>query len=205
MTVSNVEVAGQAVTPLPQPRDRGRMSLEETLARRRSVRDFSRASITPAELGQLCWAAQGVSAPAGLRTAPSAGALYPLELYVVTADGVLHYRPDAHGTSLHRAGDLRNELQQAALGQDPLGEAPVVFVLAAVYERTAAKYGEGRARRYVQLEAGHAAQNLLLQAVALGLGAVPIGAFDDRRVQKVLGLPADQEPLYLIPVGHTRE
>ena len=205
MTGSHTAVVGQEVTRLPRPREQGTMSLEETLARRRSVRDFTSSGITPAELGQLCWAAQGVTAAGGLRTAPSAGALYPLELYAVSADGVLHYRPGPHETVLHRAGDLRNALRQAALGQDALAEAPVVFVLAAVYERTAAKYGEGRARRYAQLEAGHAAQNLLLQAVALGLGAVPIGAFDDRRVQAVLGLPADQEPLYLIPVGRVRE
>jgi SagB-type dehydrogenase family enzyme len=205
MTVLNTRAAGQAVTPLPHPRERGTMSLEETLARRRSVRDLTSTGITSAELGQLCWAAQGVTASSGLRTAPSAGALYPLELYVVTADGVLHYRPGSHGTAPQRAGDLRKALQQAAGGQAAIGQAPVVFVLVAVYERTAVKYGEGRARRYAQLEAGHAAQNLLLQTVALGLGAVPIGAFDDRQVQAVLGLPAEQEPLYLIPVGHARE
>ena len=181
------------------------MSLEETLVRRRSVREFTRDGVTPADVGQLCWAAQGVTAPSGLRTAPSAGARYPLELYAVTADGVLHYGPGSHGTTVHRSGDLRDGLRQAALGQEAVGDAPVVFVLAAVYQRTAARYGEDRARRYAQLEAGAAAQNLLLQAVALGFGAVPIGAFDDRLVQAVLGLPADQEPLYLIPVGRARE
>lgn len=181
------------------------MSLEETLVRRRSIRDFTNTPLSRADIGQLCWAAQGETGRGGLRTAPSAGALYPLELYVVTADGVLHYLPGSHETILHRPGDMRDALQRAALGQEALGEAPVVFVLAAVYQRTAVKYGEGRARRYGQLEAGHAAENLLLQAVALDLGAVPMGAFDDRRVQAVLGLPADHEPLYLIPVGHARE
>lgn len=181
------------------------MSLEETLVRRRSIRDFTNTPLSQADIGQLCWAAQGETGRGGLRTAPSAGALYPLELYVVTADGVLHYLPGSHETTLHRTGDMREALQRAALGQEALGEAPVVFVLAAVYQRTAARYGEGRARRYGQLEAGHAAENLLLQAVALDLGAVPMGAFDDRGVQAVLGLPADHEPLYLIPVGHARE
>lgn len=198
-------VEAQAAGRLPQPRERGRMSLEETLVRRRSIRDFTNTPLSQADIGQLCWAAQGETGRGGLRTAPSAGALYPLELYVVTADGVLHYLPGSHETTLHRAGDMREALQRAALGQEALGEAPVVFVLAAVYQRTAARYGEGRARRYGQLEAGHAAENLLLQAVALDLGAVPMGAFDDRGVQAVLGLPADHEPLYLIPVGHARE
>jgi SagB-type dehydrogenase family enzyme len=198
-------VEAQAAGRLPQPRERGGMSLEETLVRRRSIRDFTNTPLSQADIGQLCWAAQGESGRGGLRTAPSAGALYPLELYVVTASGVLHYRPESHEVVLLRSGDLRRELQQAALGQEAVGEAPVVFVVAAVYQRTAVKYGEGRARRYGQLEAGHAAENLLLQAVALDLGAVPVGAFDDRRVQAVLGLPADHEPLYLIPVGHARE
>lgn len=196
---------GQQEGRLPPPRDRGTMSLEETLDRRRSVREFRRDPLAAAELGQLCWAAQGVTAPEGYRTAPSAGALYPLELYVVTGEGVLHYEPARHRTTLHRSGDVRPALSAAALGQEAVSEAPAVFVVAAVYQRTAAKYGEGRARRYAQLEAGHAAQNLLLQAVALGLGGVPIGAFDDRRVQQVLGLPPDQEPLYLLPVGRTRD
>jgi SagB-type dehydrogenase family enzyme len=201
LTAGATSLSAQTAPVLPPPETRGAVPLEEALARRRSVREFGRAALTPAQLGQLCWAAQGVTGRGGLRTAPSAGALYPLELYVVTADGVLHYHPASHQVSLHRPGDLRKALQAAALGQDAVGDAPAVFVLAAVYQRTAARYGEGRARRYAQLEAGHAAQNLLLQAVALGLGAVPVGAFDDGRVQHELGLPADQEPLYLVPTG----
>jgi SagB-type dehydrogenase family enzyme len=139
-----------------------------------------------------------------LRTAPSAGALYPLELYVATAGGFYHYEPSEHRLDLHSEGDLRPVLYRASLAQDSVREAPAVFVIAAVYERTERKYGRERAPRYVHLEAGHAAQNILLQAVALGLGGVPIGAFQDEQVQMVFSLPRDHRPLYLIPIGHTR-
>ena len=190
---------------LPRPALKGPMSLEETLARRRSVREFASKALTIPELAQLLWAAQGITERArGLRTAPSAGALYPLELYVATPDGFYFYEPGAHRLSRRSDRDLRGELWKVALRQDSLREAPAVFVIAAIYERTARSYGQARSPRYVHLEAGHAAQNLLLQAVALGLGAVPIGAFDDAALQKVLSLGRAQQPLYLIPVGHPR-
>jgi len=166
------------------------------------VREFSSTPLTLEETSQLLWAAQGLTHPAGYRTAPSAGALYPLEVYVVLPEGVYHYDPDGHRLDLHLSGDACPALYAAALRQDPIMDAPAVFVIAAVYERTAVKYGKERSPRYVHLEAGHAAQNLLLQAVALDLGAVPIGAFYDDEVKKVLALPQDQQPLYLIPVGH---
>lgn len=191
-----------AVTALPPPRLSSEKSLEEALAERRSVREFRDQPLTLEELGQLLWAAQGITNERGFRTAPSAGALYPLEVYVTTADGVFHYLPTGHQWVVHSQTDARPDLYQAALRQEPVRQAPAVFVLAAVYQRTADKYGQERSPRYVHLEAGHAAQNLLLQAVALGLGAVPIGAFHDEQVQDVLGLPADQQPLYLIPIGH---
>lgn len=183
----------------------GETSLEEALVRRRSVREFRDTPLTTAELGQLLWAAQGITNERGFRTAPSAGALYPLETYVATADGLFHYDPEGHKLWTVSQADARQGLYDAALRQEPVLQAPAVFVLTAVYERTAEKYGTERSPRYVHLEAGHAAQNLLLEAVVLGLGAVPIGAFEDLRIQKVLGLPADHEPLYLIPVGHPRD
>jgi SagB-type dehydrogenase family enzyme len=192
------------VIVLPTPQLKGTLTLEETLARRRSVREFKGEPLTLAELGQLLWAAQGVTNQYGFRTAPSAGALYPLEVYAVTHEGVYHYEPQGHWLTVHLAGDLRPALYEAALRQDPVLNAPVVFVITAVYGRTAAKYGAERSPRYVHLEAGHAAQNVLLQAVALNLGAVPIGAFYDERVREVLKLPSDQQPLYLIPVGRPR-
>jgi SagB-type dehydrogenase family enzyme len=199
-------VPGAAATPvaLPSPRTSGPVSLEETLARRRSIRELTAEPLTPAEIGQLLWAAQGVTDAQGRRTAPSAGALYPLELYAVTAEGASHYLPAEHALLPVKDGDLRPRLRTAAFDQAPIGDAPLVVVVVGVPSRTEAKYGVDRARRYVALEAGHAAQDLLLQAVALGLGGVPIGAFNDPGVAGVLGLPADEEPLYLLAVGHPR-
>jgi SagB-type dehydrogenase family enzyme len=201
------EVREVAASPLPQemalpePRLRGEMSLEETLAQRRSVRSFTEEELTLEEISQLLWATQGLTAAWGGRTAPSAGALYPLEVYVATANGLYHYVPQGHKVIVVSQDDLRLKLWEVGLKQDAIREAAAVFVITAVYERTAKKYGD-RAERYVKLEAGHACQNILLQAVALDLGAVPIGAFYDDQLQTVLSLPPDHEPLYLIPVGH---
>ena len=189
---------------LPTPQLKGKLTLEETLAQRRSVREFSDTPLTQAELAQVLWAAQGITHPDGLRTAPSAGALYPLEVYAVTREGVYHYEPPGHRLRVQARGDVRPALYDAALQQDPVLQAPAVIVIAAVYERTAQKYGAERSPRYVHLEAGHVAQNVLLQAVALKLAAVPIGAFEDDKVKPVLALPSDQQPLYLIPVGHRK-
>lgn len=190
---------------LPRPELRGSTSLEETLASRRSVRSFSNQNLSQAELSQLLWSAQGVTSPEGDRTAPSAGGLLPLETYVVSAEGVFRYDPPAHRLERISHVDLRPQLFRAALEQEPVLRAPVTVVLAAVYQRTASKYGARRSRRYVHMEVGHAAQNLLLQAVALGLGAVVIGAFEDDEVQAALELPADHRPVYLIPVGEPRD
>jgi SagB-type dehydrogenase family enzyme len=195
-----VAAAEGEVLALPAPRLESDVSLEEALAQRRSVRAYSGEPLTLEEIGQLLWAAQGITHERGYRTAPSAGALYPLELYAATDDGLYHYEARGHQAELRRIEGWRAPLCQAALSQDAVCQAPAVFVVTAVYERTAAKYGQ-RAERYVRLEAGHAAQNLLLQAVSLDLGAVPIGAFYDDQVRAALSLPADHEPLYLIPVG----
>jgi SagB-type dehydrogenase family enzyme len=202
--MSQTKPESAKILQLPAPERKGRVSLEEALAARRSVREFARQPLTDRELSQLLWATQGITSSEGLRTAPSAGALYPLEVWVATASGFYHYEPYRHRLTQHLERDLRPDLYRAALMQDPVREAPAVFVMAAVYARTAQKYGEQRALRYVHMEAGHAAQNLLLEAVALGLGGVPIGAFNDREVERVLSLPTDQKPLYLIPVGHPR-
>jgi SagB-type dehydrogenase family enzyme len=193
----------QSSIRLPRPSQQGERSLEETLAARRSVRAFTSESLTDDEILQLLWAAQGITHPEGLRTAPSAGALFPLELYVATSAGLYHYNPAKHELRQRDGADLRRPLYRAALAQDAVMEAPAVFVVTAVYGRTAAKYGD-RTERYVHIEVGHAAQNLLLQAVALDLAGVPVGAFDDDQVGKALQLPGDESPLYLIPVGHPR-
>ena len=185
---------------LQPPRGDGPLSLEETLAERRSVREYASEPLSQEAISQLLWAAQGVTSDTGARTAPSAGGLYPLELYLLTGQGVFHYLPDGHRLKRLAGDDLREPVAVAGLGQGALFEAPAVVVLTAVFDRTAGKYGE-RAERYVVLEAGHCAQNILLQAVALGLGAVPIGAFNDAEIASVLDLPAGHEPLYLIPIG----
>ncbi len=189
---------------LPEPRLKGERSLEEALVQRRSVRSFTEEELTLEEISQLLWAAQGLTAAWGGRTAPSAGALYPLEVYVATPNGLYHYVPQGHKVIIESQDDVRIKLWEVALKQDAIRNAPAVFVIAAVYERTAQKYGD-RAERYVKLEAGHACQNILLQAVALHLGAVPIGAFYDDQVQAALSLPSDHEPLYIIPVGHSQK
>jgi SagB-type dehydrogenase family enzyme len=188
---------------LPPPRGKSRVSLEEALGHRRSVRDYTEQPLTWEEIGQLLWSLQGITSSWGGRTAPSAGALYPLEVYVATTEGVHHYLPQGHQVETLSSSDVRQALWRAALLQNWVREAPAVFIIAALYERTEGKYGS-RAERYVKLEAGHACQNVLLQAVALDLGAVSVGAFYDDQVQAVLGLDADHKPLYLIPVGHPR-
>jgi SagB-type dehydrogenase family enzyme len=180
--------------------DRG-VTLFRALEARRSVRDFSTRPLSEGEMSQLLWAAQGVTHGDGYRTAPSAGALYPLELYVATSAGFFHYVPRGHRLARLGNTDLRAAMQRAALGQPGIGSAAAVFVVAAVYRRTAVKYGAERGARYVHIEVGHAAQNLLLEAAALGLGAVPVGAFDDPALARAIGLPAEQAPLYLISVG----
>ena len=195
-----VSTTSRETLALPAPRQQGPLSLEETLQQRRSVRSYEERTLSWEEISQLLWAVQGLTDPRGFRTAPSAGALYPLEVYLLLPEGWYHYRPQDHHLERLGEGDLRQAIWAAGLQQDPLRQAPAVLVLSAVVERSEAKYGS-RAQRYVQLEAGHAAQNLLLQAVALGLGAVPIGAFEDAQVQDVLGLSKAEIPLYLIPVG----
>jgi SagB-type dehydrogenase family enzyme len=192
------------IVKLPASLRQGRMSVEEAIARRRSVREFTPDVLTEQELSQLLWSVQGITNPAGYRAAPSAGALYPLEIYVATPSGFYHYDVREHRLTRRSDRDLRPAICRAALEQEAIRQAPADFVITAVYARTERKYGEGRGPRYVHLEAGHAAQNLLLQAVALGLGAVPIGAFHDDAIQKALALPADHMPLYVIPVGHPR-
>jgi SagB-type dehydrogenase family enzyme len=191
---------------LPEPSFISDISLEESLALRRSVRSYTDEPLTLQEMSQLFWAAQGITDPAGLRTAPSAGGTYPLELYAVVgnvrdlAPGVYRYEPEGHQAVKTVDGDIRVALSGAALGQEWVKEAPVVFVFSAVYERTTQKYGE-RGIRYVHIELGHAAENLCLQATALGLGPVTVGAFNDDQVSDLLSLPEGEEPLYVIPVG----
>lgn len=189
-----------ALRELPEPTTGQPGELEAAITDRRSVRSFDDAPVTDAQLGQLAWAAQGRTGADGGRAAPSAGATYPLELLAVTADGVARYHPDDHALSDHLDDDQRSALARAAHGQEWLADAGLVLVVTGVIARTAERYGD-RAERYVLLEAGHAAQNVLLQAVALELGATPVGAFDAAEVRAALDLPADEEALYLLAIG----
>jgi len=196
MSARTVSLPGVSLSgPLPQ-----------LLARRFSQRDYNLAPLTQVELATLLWAAQGRTPRDGRRTAPSAGALYPLELYCVVGAvtgleaGVYHYRPALHALALRQGGDRRVDLADAALDQDWFVTAPVILAFAAELERTTRKYGE-RGVRYVHIEVGHAAQNVCLMATSLGLGSVTVGAFDDAAVQAVLQLPESEAPLYLLPVG----
>jgi SagB-type dehydrogenase family enzyme len=196
----------ESTIELPEPRYDSDVSIEQSLLQRRSIRSYTGESLTLPEVAQLLWAAQGVTDPTGFRTAPSAGALYPLELYVVAGDvqdlspGVYRYDPDEHQLLRTMEGDKRVELADAALGQRFVGEGAIVIVFTAVYERTTGKYGD-RGIRYVHMEAGHAAQNLCLQATAMDLGVVTVGAFYDEEIAELLILPGDEQPLYVIPVG----
>lgn len=207
--------------PLPPPRYESQFSVEKALKTRQSVREYKDAPLSMAEISQILWAAQGFTRerkepPArwnpkyewqgGLRTAPSAGALYPMEIYLLAGKveglpgGVYKYVPKNHALKKVSGTDKRKALCLAALGQPQVERAPAVILMAGVYERTSYKYGE-RAERYVHMEAGSIAENVYLQATALGIGTVFIGAFSDEEVKKVMALPLDEAPLVIMPLG----
>jgi SagB-type dehydrogenase family enzyme len=188
---------------LPEPRKDSNFSLERAINERRSIRTYKDAPLTLKEVSQLLWAAQGKVA-SGKRAAPSAGATYPMELYLIAGNvedlspGLYKYILDDHSLLLVKEGDLRKSVSERALRQDMILKAPITIVISAVFERTRARYG-ARAERYVYMEAGHIGQNIYLQATALGLGTVAVGAFIDDEVKRALGIK--EEPLYLFPVG----
>ena len=187
---------------LPKPKEKGSTSIEETLNKRRSVRDYKRGSLSLEQISQLLWAASGKNL--FRRTAPSAGATYPLEIYLVVGEaeglepGLYHYSFSRHSLEGIKEEDIRDRLSEAALGQRMIERAPIDIIVAADYGRTTSSYGQ-RGFRYVHMEVGHVGQNISLQAVALSLGTVMIGAFEDKQVKEILGIR--EEPLYIIPVG----
>ncbi|HOE14805.1 MAG TPA: SagB/ThcOx family dehydrogenase [Candidatus Saccharicenans sp.] len=191
------------VIKLPAPATDSSFSVERAINERMSIRSYKDTSLTLKEISQLLWASQGIVA-SGRRASPSAGATYPLEIFLVAGKveglkpGLYKYINKEHSLELIKEGDLRTALSAAALGQDTLLKAPATLVVAAVFERTRARYG-AKAERYVHMEAGHVGENIMLQATALGLGTVPVGAFVDSEVKKLLGIK--EEPLYLFPVG----
>lgn len=185
---------------LPPPDETGARPLEEVLARRRSVREFDDEPLPMEIVGQLLWAAQGVTDDAGHRTAPSAGARYPIEVYAVTATEVMHYLPERHAVESRVDERAARRLAASSFGQGVIAEAPVVLVITGVVARTRVEYG-AVADELMNREAGHVAQNVLLQATALDLASVPVGGFDPVDASRALALPQGEEVLYLVPVG----
>ena len=194
---------------LPPPSQEGGMSLAEAISRRKSIRYFASQPISQLQLSQILWATQGTTdSPWERRTVPSAGATYPLEVFVACGDngiegindGIYHYNIDSHSLVHHHRGDVRLELAKAALDQEFIHQAPVDIVICAEYERTLIRYG-ARGERYVHIEVGHTGQNIYLQATALGLATVAVGAFHDEQVRQVLRLDKRYKPLYIMPVG----
>ncbi|MGB6019185.1 MAG: SagB/ThcOx family dehydrogenase [Sulfurimonadaceae bacterium] len=194
------------IVKLPKPTYAGNVSVEEAMLKRRSVREYKKSPLELSEISQLLWAAQGVTDPRGLRTAPSAGALYPLEIYLVASSvkgldqGVYKYSADRHVLKRVIKGERQGRLYWSSWAQKSVKSAQAVVVITAVYKRTTGKYGN-RGVRYVHMEVGHAAQNIYLQAVSLGLGTVVIGAFNDSSVKKEIGAQKDEEPLCIMPIG----
>jgi len=207
----------QTIIKLPSPQLKGKVSLEETILRRRAVRRYRREPLGLSQLSQILWSAQGITGTREFRAAPSAGATYPLEIFVFVGKqgvidsetkqapeelqaGIYHYAADSHSLSLHKPADLRPDLARATLGQEFIIDAPVDIVICALYHRTSYRYGR-RGERYVHIEVGHVGENIHLQAVALGLATVEVGAFHDEEVRKVLGVEEQIKPLYIMPLG----
>ncbi|MDH5365244.1 MAG: SagB/ThcOx family dehydrogenase [Dehalococcoidia bacterium] len=207
----------QTIIKLPAPRSKGNVSLEETILRRRAVRRYRREPLDLSQLSQILWSAQGITGTREFRAAPSAGATYPLEIFVFVGKqgviaseakqapeelqaGIYHYEADSHSLSLHKPADLRPDLARATLNQEFIIDAPVDIVICALYHRTSYRYGR-RGERYVHIEVGHVGENIHLQAVALGLATVEVGAFHDEEVRKVLGVEEQIKPLYIMPLG----
>ena len=207
----------QTIIKLPSPQLKGKVSLEETILRRRAVRRYRREPLDLSQLSQILWSAQGITGTREFRAAPSAGATYPLEIFVFVGKqtviaskakqapeelqaGIYHYKADSRSLSLHKPADLRPDLARATLDQEFIIDAPVDIVICALYHRTSYRYGR-RGERYVHIEVGHVGENIHLQAVALGLATVEVGAFHDEEVRKVLGVEEQIKPLYVMPLG----
>jgi SagB-type dehydrogenase family enzyme len=202
---------------LPPPHLTSKVSLEETIAKRRSVRRYRAEPLALSQLSQILWSAQGITGRRMFRAAPSAGATYPLEIFVFVGRqgvivsetkqapeelqaGIYHYEVDSHSLSLHKSGELRLDLARAALDEEFIMEAPVDIVICAIYYRTGYRYGR-RGERYVHIEVGHVGENIHLQAMALGLATAEVGAFHDEEVREILGVEEQIKPLYIMPLG----
>ena len=201
---------------LPSPITDGAVSVESAMAKRRSQRNYIDKSISAEQLSQILWAAYGVteltpdrpSVKGGFRTAPSAGALYPFEIYAIVSKvngieaGAYRYDPIEHKIIRTIDKDIREEFSAAAVGSVFIKDAPVILFYSAIFSRMTVKYGDRGRERYVCMDLGHSAQNVYLQAEALNLGTCAIGAFSDNRISRLMQLAEDEEPLYIMPVGH---
>jgi SagB-type dehydrogenase family enzyme len=195
--------------PLPKPSFIGKKSVEEAIKARRTVRHFKAKALNLEQLSQILWAAYGVTANGFYKSVPSAGALYPLDIWVAAGKngveglqaGVYQYIPKAHRLTQIKAGEVRDDIARASLYQGWMAEAPVIFIITGEYERCTRKYGE-RGIPYTYIEAGHAGQNIFLQAEVLGLGTGIVGAFHNDVVQKVLGIGKVYDPILIMPVGY---
>lgn len=199
---------------LPEVNKTSAISLEESIANRRSIRSYSNAPVSLNELSQILWAAYGITKPntlyktlrGGYRTVPSAGALYPLEIYICAGnisgleDGIYWYRPDGNKLIRVVAGDQRETLCAATVGQRHFKNAAALIVISADFKRTESKYGNRGVERYVCMEAGHSSQNIYLQCTALKIGTCAVGAFNDNKVKRLMGMK-DEKPLYIMPIG----
>ena len=206
------QVEEKGAIRLSKPTYEGKVSVERAIKERRTIRDFRPKPLTLAQLSQLFWCAQGITDESiEFRASPSAGALYPLDVYAVVGDGgveglqsgVYHYQPKSHSIQLIGKGDRRKDVAGASLWQMWMARAPVIFIITSEYERITRKYGK-RGIRYAQIEVGHVGQNIFLQSGALGLGAGIVGAFYDDAVAKAIGAPKAHEPLIIMPVGYKK-
>lgn len=200
---------------LPAPRLDSDFSIEEVMLKRRSHRNFVKSAISIEDLSQVLWAAYGITKPdnsreifrGGMRTAPSAGATFPLEVYAIAGKvnglekGVYRYIADGHKLVKVIDEDIRTELAKAAINQEMIEDAPASLFFSAVFERTMQRYGDRARERYVCMEMGHVAQNVYLQLEAMGMGTCAVGAFNDSKVSEVMNLPEGEEPLYIMPIG----
>lgn len=213
---SNTKKKEKNMISLPKPKYNSNTSVENALYKRRSIRSYKNESLSIEEISQLLWAAYGITrkienGPAylrgGLKTAPSAGALYPLEIYIVAGNvtglepGIYKYRSKNHKLEIILKGDKRNELCIAGFYQKMIKNAPADIVYSAIYKRTCKKYGIRGRERYVCMDLGHSAENVYLQAFSLNIGTCAIGSFSDIKVKKVLNMTKEEEPLYIMPIG----
>ena len=208
------QISMAAEIDLPSPSYKGTVSVEEALKARRTHRSFQSRPLTLKQFSQILWGAYGVTDRkygSFLKTAPSAGALYPLDIYGVVgqdgvetlAAGIYHFRPENHTVELVKQGDLRAEVAGHALRQMWMAKAPLMLVITGEYNRSSMKYGP-RGVTYTHIEAGHVGQNIFLQAEAIGLKAGIVGAFNNRSVITTMGLPPSHDPLLIMPVGYSK-